>query len=1117
VLFGLLGPVEVRADDAAPPAELGSPLQRVLLGLLLTERDRSVSLDRIVDELWGDATPADPEASVHTYVSRLRRVLEPERTSGAPPRTLLRTPAGYRLAVTADVVDAERFAALAAAAHQRLESGDAAAALAAADEALALWRSPVALEDAGDREFAVAARTRLDTLRLTCLEDRLAALLALGKAADVVPEAEALVARHPLRERPWVLLVDALRAVGRTADALARYTEAHRLLDEELGIAPGPALRAAQARALRAGDEPVPEEEAAPSRPGLVGRERELSALAIVLAVPSPRFVLVDGEPGIGKSRLVAEATAVAAAAGARVAWGRCHEDDDAPALWPWRQILAALTGDPEAVLAGPDEGAFAAFERMLRALVDASAGGRVVVVIDDLHWADPASLRLLSFLAVELQHGPVAVLATSRPVEDDPVLAQVRATLVRTHGFAHVDLGPLDGAATAELVAAVAGPDRLDDRAVAELHDRSGGNPFFATELARVLAEGRDGPVPPGVRDVVLRRLAHLPEEARAVLRLAAVAGQRFDVPLLLRAGAADAEALADALDAAEAAHLIRGEGPGRLAFAHTLVRDSLLADLPELRRSRLHARLAAALTTGDPFERAHHLVAGLPFTDTATTVAACAEAAEQAAREHAHENAARWWERALSALDANPAESGTAQRQDLLLRAGTSLARAGSWEAATELLSATIDASLARRDVDTAAAAADQFCRLAGLWFPVAYGSYPEELVGRLEAVLAAAGEGDDAARVRALSALATACHYGPDRSRPRRESDRAVELARRTGRVDLLITALSGRLSAVWLPGDEEAQLVTATELLDLAVGPERADLAVLAHARRATARLVLQDVTGADQDLADAWDLARRHELPLLQAQCVSLQAARAMLDGRLDVAMELIDRAWVLTQRTQLYTQTWTDLAMRAFVWIDQGCLAEKFTALPPEASVSGGSEAFPLALALLEIGQPAEAAAVMEQYSAFQAWPMQWDWLSLTCWQARIAAELAATPGLMDEALLVRITDQLLPYADQLALHGGIGALGPVRLHLGRVEAALGRTADAEQHLREAIDVAARHGFRPSLAYARLEVARLLSRLGDAAAAAEAARAREVAEEIGMRRVAAEAARLAHE
>src|SRR5689334_11183070 len=115
VLFGVLGVVEARPFPASPPIDLGSPLQRVLLGLLLTEADRSVSFDRIVQELWGDAPPADPEASLHTYVSRLRRALEPSRAAGEPPRLLLRTPAGYRLAVSAADVDAGRFADRAAA------------------------------------------------------------------------------------------------------------------------------------------------------------------------------------------------------------------------------------------------------------------------------------------------------------------------------------------------------------------------------------------------------------------------------------------------------------------------------------------------------------------------------------------------------------------------------------------------------------------------------------------------------------------------------------------------------------------------------------------------------------------------------------------------------------------------------------------------------------------------------------------------------------------------------------------------------------------------------------------------------------------------------------------
>jgi len=267
VLFCLLGAVEARPGTDAVPVDLGSPLQRVLLGLLLTERDRPVSLDRIVTELWGDAPPADPEGSVHTYVSRLRRVVEPGRRAGTPAEVLLRTPSGYRLAVPAEAVDADRFAGLAAEVRELGTRGRSAEALATADRALALWRGPVPLEDAGDRDFAVHARSRLESLRLTCQEDRLGALLALGRPEDVVPEAEGLVALHPLRERPWVLLVDALHAGGRTADALARYAEVHRLLDDELGVSPGPALREAQSRALRGEPTAAPRPAPAPPAP----------------------------------------------------------------------------------------------------------------------------------------------------------------------------------------------------------------------------------------------------------------------------------------------------------------------------------------------------------------------------------------------------------------------------------------------------------------------------------------------------------------------------------------------------------------------------------------------------------------------------------------------------------------------------------------------------------------------------------------------------------------------------------------------------------------------------------------------------------------------------------
>nr|WP_246324669.1 BTAD domain-containing putative transcriptional regulator [Petropleomorpha daqingensis] len=1073
-------------------------MQRVLLGLLLTEADRSVSFDRIVEELWGDAPPADPEASLHTYVSRLRRALEPSRAAGEAPRLLLRTPAGYRLAVSPAETDAGRFAEVATSARDALAAGDPAAALAAADAALALWRGTV-LEDAGDREFAVRARDRLEEQRLACREDRLAALTVLGRPAEAVADAEALVAEHPLRERPWVLLIDALVAAGRTADALARYTDVHRLLDDELGVTPGPALRAAQARALGAGDVPAP---VTPAPPSLIGREREfgqLRALVAGLGRSGPRFVLIDGEAGIGKSRLAAELTSAAADDGARVAWGRCHEDDDSPALWPWQQIVSALGA--QLPPAAPDEGAFAAFERVLTALVSASADVPVVVVLDDLHWADPASLRLLAFLAVELQHGPIAVLCTCRTGVRDAGLAQVRATLARTAGFVSLPLGPLAAEDTARLVRRVA--DGLDERAAADLHERSGGNPFFATELARVAGDA----VPPGVRDVVDRRLARLPDDARSVLRLAAAAGERFDVGLLQRASGTDDDALLDALDAATEADLVRAAGPGRLAFAHALVRDSLLAEVPELRRARLHARLADALPdSADPFERAHHLVAGRPFTSAEQTVAACAAAATRAALDHAHETAARWWSRAL---DTDPSPE---LRQDLLLRAGTSMARAGSWAAAQRLLSDAIDSALTRGDTTSAGIAADQLSTIGGVWFPVEYETYPERLVERLEAV---AASDDDTARVQALAALAMYCHYGPDRHRGLREAARGLAVARRTGRTDLLVTALLGQLAAAWLPGHEQELIDAATELLELIDERERPEMVAVALARRGVTKLALGDVDGNDADLARAWEVTEQHALPLVSSQLISLQAARAMLDGSYEVAMELIDRAWAVTQRTQLYTQARTDLVMRAFVWIDQGCLPERLAELATDAMTTEATSGTLLitALALLQAGQPAAAAAAVAAEDGLEPYPLQWDSLSITCWQALIAAELNA-----EQTVCAAIAERLLPFADQIAIHGGIGALGPVGVFLGMVEAGAGQLDPAERHLRQAIDTTERLGLRPALVRGRLALAGVLAARGErSAAAGEAAAAREVAEEIGMRLLARRAARLAHE
>jgi hypothetical protein len=247
----------------------------------------------------------------------------------------------------------------------------------------------------------------------------------------------------------------------------------------------------------------------------------------------------------------------------------------------------------------------------------------------------------------------------------------------------------------------------------------------------------------------------------------------------------------------------------------------------------------------------------------------------------------------------------------------------------------------------------------------------------------------------------------------------------------------------------------------------------------------------------------------------------MQAARAMLVGSLDVAMELVDRASGLNQRTQLYTRLWQDLVMRAFIWIDQGCLPQRLAEMDVENARrdGGGGSALLTSIALLQAGRARDAAAVVVVEDALVPLPLQWDSLSNTCWQAFVAAELAADPAVrLDPAVPAAIADRLLPFADHLAIQGGIGALGPVGVYLGPVEAAAGRTADAEAHLRAGIAMAERHGMRPALARGRLALAELLCVQGAGSeAAAEALAALAVAEDVGMELAARRARRLAHE
>jgi DNA-binding SARP family transcriptional activator len=289
--YGILGPLEVRTRDRVVP--LRGARQRELLAVLLLHANQIVSSDRLIDDLWEGDPPPTAAKMIQNGVSQLRKLLEPEGGAAGEPLLVTRSP-GYLLRVEPGELDADRFEALAAEGRRELAAGEHDAAVERLREALALWRGP-ALVDFADATFARADAARFDELRSAATEDRIEADLALGRHADVVPELEALVAQHPLRERLRGQLMLGLYRSGRQAEALRVYQETRDVLVEELGLEPSPALQRlekavlVQDPALELREEALPAaERAAPSLPAPETRKTVSVVSADIISLDGP-------------------------------------------------------------------------------------------------------------------------------------------------------------------------------------------------------------------------------------------------------------------------------------------------------------------------------------------------------------------------------------------------------------------------------------------------------------------------------------------------------------------------------------------------------------------------------------------------------------------------------------------------------------------------------------------------------------------------------------------------------------------------------------------------------------------------------------------------------------
>ncbi|MEV7008074.1 BTAD domain-containing putative transcriptional regulator [Streptosporangium sp. NPDC051022] len=1108
VAFRVLGPVEAHSGD--DELDLGGLRQRAVLARLLVARGQVVPVDSLLYDLWDDDAAKSAQSGLQVYISRLRRVLEPGRPRGGPNRLLVTVASGYALRVAPDQVDALRFEALVRAAGEYLEGDDPASARTRLEKALGLWRG-TPYSDFADQPWAEAEVNRLAELRLVARERHADSGLRLGLPAEAVPDLEALTTEHPLREEGWRLLALGLYRCGRQGDALAALRRARTILADELGIDPGPALRKlesdilSQDPGLQLAAPPVGRQRPAmpadtwPPRPAVapaelpplepepfVGREVELDRL-VTAAARTGRFTvaLVGGDAGAGKTTLVRQLAKRLSDEGWSTASGACPDSSATPPGWAWVEILRTLVnatgpGEYAQLLAPllddtapePDDDQASGGFRLHRAvggyLASVARDRPILLTLEDLHWADDQTLALLRALPSLLATSRVLLVVTCRDSELSDQQSDVLAALARL-GPVRVGLAGLDTEAVAELVRATCVRE-VDADAVNSIVERTGGNPFFVRETVRLLdaeavsdrataAEVISG-VPSGVRDVLRRRISRLPAPAQQILLQAAVIGRDVDVNVLIDV-TGDEDAVVEAVEAALLAGLVTEPGPGMLRFDHDLVRDTLYSDASRLRRSRLHASVAAAIERrhpGDVAAIAHHYDAAGTADTAAKAVRYTGLAAEQAERRFAHREAASLWEQAIAAFDRSGVthtSDSTRERLLLTLNLIKALALCGDMAAARRRRREAMDAALPLGNLElTARVAASLAVPHKGMARDFTRTAW--EIVDVAEQALVELPAGEQSLRASLLATLALELE-GSATPRGEQASLEAEELARRSGDPALLATALSGRLRQSYGITPVGEREVIGRELLEVGKTTGQVSVQALAHLVLMECAAASGEFADADAHVAAAERLARRYGLPAPAAVGAWYAGQRLMIAGDFAGAERAYRDAARLTARAGMLEGRQDLPLITSFcLHLVNGRAAEMVEPLA-EAHQRGAKwtlDAY--AVALASAGHTRDARAVIAVKT-----PVRPDFLY------ELAMIWRALAGMLldDRERMTEAYDTLQPFAERIAGAGtGVVALWPVSLTLGDLALRLGFADAVKPHYANALAVARRVG-----------------------------------------------------
>ena len=1094
----VLGSLE--AEVGGESIDLGGPLQRAVLALLLIERGRVVSVDRMIDQLWRGEPPPRAIASLQAYVSNLRRIIEPGRPRRSPARILVSVPPGYALRLPDDAVDAWRFEAKFAAAREAA-AADPQQARRLLEPALALWQGPAYAEFA-DEEWAVPEVARLTELHLAAQEARAEIALRTGGAAEAAADAEVLTRQNPFREEGWRLLALALWASDRQADALAALRRARDVLRNGLGIDPGPGLTELEDAILGQRQEvlrralappasgghaaaPAPAAAGGPAAGELfVGRDDELGQIAAAASPDTGGIVVITGEAGAGKSSLLAQAGRRLAAGGWTVVTGTCPDAGGAPPAWAWVEALRALAermppDDHDAELGSllgpagrsPAADAAAARFRLHRAVAGwlrgATARQPVAVLIDDLHHADAETLALLETLAAELAGAALLIATAYRPSEVSG-LEQTLAVLAR-RSPARLALAGLPGPDVAVLVRALHGGP-VDPQIVETLAERTGGNPFYLRESAKLLAsEGAlvaVSEVPEGVRDVLRRRLARLPPPDVAVLRLAAVVGQDVDVDVLVDAADTDEAGVVDGLEAGVIAGLLTEPAPGRVRFVHALVRETVYGDLTQLRRTRMHARVAAAIRRLHPDDvtaLAHHYARAATADTALDAIGYALRAADLADGRYAYDAAVSLLDQALAACARvrEPADDGAERQADLFGRLLRAQVRAGRIAAARATRQRAAEAAEAAGRDDLVAAAFAAWTEPTP-WQTRAYGFVDARAVATLERQLGRAHL-DRVTRCRLLAALVAEL-AGEDDPRPARAAAEALAIARELADEDLLALALTASTMTVDYEREPERRAAFAAELAGIGRRRGLPEYEWYAEYIAGTAAAVRGDVGELRRCLGTGQRLADQYRMAEPQAVQLCGHAMLAHVEGRFADARELYDQAAVQMRRNgSLHADGFHWLALIT-VAVSEGRVAEAEPLARQLYEMAGPLAADCWAVTLAAAGRLGEARAV---YAGRV--PLRHDFFHSVFATVRAMAAIAL--GERDEAEF--LVADLAPTPELVAGAASASlALPPVAQTLGELSAFLGRTDEAASYFAVARQVAQRWNSPPWMARA---------------------------------------------